>query len=299
MIRIVFLSLLFVYAQAGKYWDQSGPGWIWAAADLSYGHYTGPMKPNGYGTKGSEQDDGYVLTFDPPLPNCEPFDTYYGSMDCTYAQNTNYTITLHHESGDTFGGFAVVPSGQDGYGSNFSDPSAGAQVYGFGDQSTCCSSYGIGHTDGSVARTSVSAKWTSPAAPSVFAIHKTVKDSTALSGGKWYGSFINLRYDYRACYDSGDYSCEAPAVFDGTGSCSKIFECTDGDFGNATTNCCKEPSVAPSPDSSSSGSETGGGTEPTEPSAEPTAVPDESSSSTLALSAAAIVISSVFALRLA
>ena len=249
-----FFSLLIASAYGqdwSGYWTQSGPGKLICSLG-------GQLPPPGFGSpkyvNGEQVRDGYELSFSPPLLRNET--TSASSTMFLYEPNTEYTITLQNENGRLFGGFFVNPRG----GSNFSNPTFGGQVVDFACQGN---SRGIGHTNGNILRTSVSAKWTAPAS-GYFRISMTVKEDTDMENGKWIWHSYGFRDEPTACSDYvDDNSCQAPAVFDEDARCSTLFGCpSETNFGNASTNCCKLP--APSPTTPKPTPET---PEPTTPSA--------------------------------
>lgn len=245
MQSLALLSL-FVSGAYGQdwsvYWTQAGPG-------PSICTYNGELPPPGFGNpkfaNGYYDRDGYELSFSPPLLHQESDTTDITRV--LYEPNKTYTITLQNEdTSKNFGGFFV---GQvtGSAGSDFSSPSAGAQVLGF----DCAGgSRGIGHTNGNILRTSVSAAWTAPAS-GYFLIAMTVKEDTDMQNGKWVHHLYSFRDQYKACADyADDHTCEAPAVLDENGRCSMLNDCPASiNFGNASTNCCKlpPPAVAPAP----------------------------------------------------
>ena len=276
MFRCLLLSALVVaaHAQAKRYWDQDGPGSQACGYGLVYGPHEGPTNGAGYGTEGSAADNTYELVFDPPMVECEtyPDRMYAGGVYCVYSANTTYTITLQSSDGDTFGGFGVyLTKGQEqSAGSNFSSPSAGAQVLTYECNGPGPGPFGMGHTNGNVARTSVSAQWASPTSTSSWnqlRMKYVVKDSTGLTTGKWFRSSYYL-YSSRPTCASSNQECIAPAVVDNDAFCSdSLYRCELSDFGNATTPCCKLPApattAAPVPsDSATTRAPTGGGSTP-------------------------------------
>lgn len=248
VLALFSLLIASAYGQDWSgYWTQSGPGKLICSL--------GGQLP--FGTIRSVNGEfvryGYELSFSPPLLRNET--TSAKSTYVMYEPNTEYTITLQNEDGRSFGGFFVNPDG----GSNFSNPTFGGQVVDFACQGN---SRGIGHTNGNILRTSVSAKWTTPASGD-FQISMTVMEDTDMDG-KWIWHSYSFTDKPTACSDyADDNSCQAPAVFDEDARCSTLFDCpSETNFGNASTNCCKLP--APSPTTPKPTPET---PEPTTPSA--------------------------------
>ena len=189
-----------------------------------------------------------------------------------------------------FGGFAILPKlnsvvqGRTTFsnvGSNFSDPSTGAQVLDFG----CGDApHGIGHTNGAVVRTSVSAKWTSPTTSEpgdYISLRKKVKDSASLQTGKYYETFFRLFGSHMTCSvypHLEDDWCTDGTVLDPDALCDNFDYCDETiDFGDATSNCCKTPTSEPAPaPQTNSPSDSGSGGKDTTPS-ETDAGQDESS----------------------
>ena len=278
MFRCLLISALVVAAQGKQYWDQDGPGSKACGYGLFYGPYEGPTNGAGYGTKGSAADNTYELVFDPPMVECEtyPGTDYDDGVYCVYSANTTYTITLQSSVGDTFGGFGVyLTKGQEqSAGSNFSSPSAGAQILTYECNGPGPGPFGMGHTNGNVARTSVSAQWTSPtsAASPTSSVNQlrmiyVVKDSTGLTTGKYF-KYRYYFYSSRPTCASSNQECIAPAVVDNDAFCSdNLYRCELSDFGNATTPCCKLPAPATTPapvpsDPATTPAPTGGGSTP-------------------------------------
>ena len=259
MNSLVLLSLLIssAYGQDWSvYWTQDGPGPSICSVD-------GQLPPPGFGNpkygNGYLIRDGYELAFSPPLLISE---TYSPQLtDVLYEPNTTYTITLRNEdSSKQIGGFFVGLSSSAASnpgtgivtGSDFSNPSAGAQVLGF---SCYRGSRGIGHTNGNVLWTSVSATWTAPAS-GAFTFTMTVKEDTDMQNGKWISHSYSFWDQYAACADyagrtsnfGDDHICQAPAILDENARCSMVGDCpANVNFGNASTNCCKLPPAPPAP----------------------------------------------------
>ena len=290
MFLFVIVSLFVIGTNAAQqYWNQDNPGYQICTQSMGYSLMWPPLQPDGLGSIGARADDKYRITFDPPLLQNE-FDSESKNGYGLFAANTEYTITLSHEDGAVFGGFAILPDinsnvlGKDTFsnvGSNFSDPSTGAQVLDFG----CGDApHGIGHTNGAVVRTSVSAKWTSPATsePGDFiSLEKKVKDSASLQTGKFYESFFNLYGTRTTCsvyahWEESD--CSDGTVLDPDALCDAFYKCEETvDFGDATSNCCKTPTSEPAPaPQTNSPSDSGSGGKDTTPS-ETDAGQDESS----------------------
>lgn len=228
-----------------------------------------------------------------------------------FAANTEYTITLSHEDGAVFGGFAILPKlnsvvqGRTTFlnvGSNFSDPSTGAQVLDFG----CGDApHGIGHTNGAVVRTSVSAKWTSPAASEpgdYISLWKMVKDSASLQTGKYYQTYFNLYGSHMTCSVDAhleDDWCTDGTVLDPDALCDNFAYCDETiDFGDATSNCCKTPTSEPAPAPAATTAEPSPAGQDTTPS-DGELNKDESSASRFAIHAALAVVLSIISFQLA
>ncbi len=289
MFRFVVVSLFVIGTNAAQqYWNQDNPGYQICTQDMGFAKMWPPLQPDGLGRPGDDADDKYRITFDPPLLQSELDEDNYG--EGLFAANTEYTITLSHEDGTVFGGFAILPKlnsvvqGRTTFsnvGSNFSDPSTGAQVLDFG----CGDApHGIGHTNGAVVRTSVSAKWTSPATsePGDFiSLRKKVKDSASLQTGKYYETFYLLFGSHMTCSvypHLEDDWCTDGTVLDPDALCDAFYKCDETiDFGDATSNCCKTPTSEPAPaPQTDSPSDPGSGGKDTTPS-ETDAGQDESS----------------------
>ena len=231
VLALFSLLIASAYGQDWSgFWTQSGPGELICSGG-------GQLPPPGFGSPkyvdGELVRDGYELSFSPPFLRNETISE--SSTYVMYEPNTEYTITLQNEDGRSFGGFFVNPDG----GSNFSNPTFGGQVVDFACQGN---SRGIGHTNGNILRTSVSAKWTAPAS-GYFQIKMTVKEDTDMENGKWIWHSYGFWDKPRACSDYvDDNSCQAPAVFDKDARCSSMYDCpSETNFGNASTNCCKLP----------------------------------------------------------
>ena len=277
VLALFSLLIASAYGQDWSgYWTQSGPGKL-ICSDI------GQLPPPGFGSpkfvNGEQARDGYELSFSPPLLRNE---TMSATMTAVmYEPNTEYTITLQNENGRLFGGFFVAPVSSPPTGSNFSNPTFGGQVLDFGCSWKNDASRGIGHTNGNILRTSVSAKWTAPASGD-FDIAMTVKEDTDMENGKWIWHQYAFTDKPTACSDyADDNSCQAPAVFDEDARCSTLFGCpSETNFGNASTNCCKLP--APSPTTPKPTPET---PEPTTPSASGDSDDTQNTATTTTLSA--------------